>query len=162
MLEQGDLGEAAHDLFNRQVNHHFEGTRDYIVTHYKTSTRRDTEYWRANGTNVSLSDELKKLLSAWLAGKSIVAGVREQVIGKGYPVFSWYSIMAGMGIFPDQGDLRPPTLPQEARYPYVQDHDNLLDRSSGQFPRRFTAAALAGIAPSGRPTTLCRSTYGSD
>ena len=50
-LEKGDLGEAAHERFNAQVNEHFEGTRDYIVTHYKTNTREDTEYWRANAAN---------------------------------------------------------------------------------------------------------------
>ena len=55
-LEAGDLSEAAHDRFNQRVNDHFEGTRDYIVTHYKTNTRRDTEYWRANAQN-SISAE---------------------------------------------------------------------------------------------------------
>lgn len=149
-LERGDLSEAAHDLFNRQVNDHFEGTRDYIVTHYKTSTRRDTEYWRANGTNVNLSDDLKKLFSAWLAGKSIVAGLRHQVIGKGYPVFSWYSILAGMGIFPDQADLRPPT-PREECY-RMAEIDNLLDRSVANFPDH--RSALADIAPRRTDKTL--------
>jgi tryptophan 6-halogenase len=131
-LEQGDLSDAAHDRFNQHVNDHFEGTRDYIVTHYKTNTRRDTEYWRANSANLNLSDDLKRLFSAWMEGKSIAPGVRQQVIGKGYPVFSWYSIMAGMGIFPDPQDLRPPT-PQEARY-RMTEIDNLLDRSSANFP----------------------------
>src|SRR5580704_9927931 len=142
-LEQGDLSEAAHDRFNQRVNAHFEGTRDYIVTHYKTNTRRDTEYWRANAENLNLSDDLKKLLSAWMEGKSIAPGVRQQVIGKGYPVFSWYSILAGMGIFPDPDDLRPPTSP-EARY-RMTEIDNLLERSSVNFPDH--RHALAHIAP---------------
>jgi tryptophan 6-halogenase len=142
-LEQGDLSEAAHDRFNQRVNEHFEGTRDYIVTHYKTNTRRDTEYWRANAENLNLSDDLKKLLCAWMEGKSIVPGVRQQVIGKGYPVFSWYSIMAGMGIFPEPADLRPPTS-QEGRY-RMTEIDNLLERSSVNFPDHRDA--LARIAP---------------
>ena len=99
---------------------------------------------------MNLSDDLKKLLSAWLAGKSIVAGVRQQVIGKGYPVFSWYSIMAGMGIFPDQGELRPPT-PREDCY-RMSRIDNLLDRSAANFPGH--RAALAGIAPRRTDDTL--------
>src|SRR5580700_144254 len=70
-LEQGDLSEAAQARFNAQVNEHFEGTRDYIVTHYKTNSRQDTEYWRANAANLSLSDDLKQLYSLWMAGKSI-------------------------------------------------------------------------------------------
>src|ERR1700730_2419053 len=142
-LERGDLADEAPELFNRQVNDHFEGTRDYIVTHYKTNTRQDTEYWRTNAANLNLSDNLKKLYSTWMAGKSIAAGVRQQVIGKGYPVFSWYSIMAGMGIFPDAQQLRPPT-PQEARYD-IAEIDNLLDRSSVNYPDH--ADALARIAP---------------
>jgi hypothetical protein len=44
-----------------------------------------------------------------MGGKSIAPGVSQQVIGKGYPVFSWYAIMAGMGIFPDAETLREPT-----------------------------------------------------
>ncbi len=96
-LERGDLGEAAHDLFNQQVNDHFEGTRDYIVAHYKTSTRRDTEYWRANGTNVNLSDDLKKLLSALAGGKEHRSRRPPASDRQGVSVFSWYSILGGHG-----------------------------------------------------------------
>jgi tryptophan 6-halogenase len=142
-LEQGDLSEQAHERFNQRVNEHFEGTRDYIVTHYKTNTRQDTEYWRANSANLNLSDDLKKLYSLWMAGKSIAPAVGQQVLGKGYPVFSWYSIMAGMGIFPDSRELRPPT-PQEARFS-MAEIDNLLERSSANYPDHRDA--LGSIAP---------------
>ena len=142
-LERGDLSEAAHDRFNDRVNEHFEGTRDYIVTHYKTNTRTDTEYWRANAANLNLSDNLKRLYSAWMDGKSIAPGVSQQVIGKGYPVFSWYSIMAGMGVFPEQPALRRPTA-SEARYS-LAEIDNLLARSSVNYPDH--RAALEAIAP---------------
>jgi tryptophan 6-halogenase len=127
-LEQGDLGETAHDKFNALVNEHFEGTRDYIVTHYKTNSRTDTDYWRANAANLRLSEPLKQLLSLWMSGKGIAPPVRQQVLGKGYPVFSWYSIMAGMGIFPDPAALQAPSAAQNSyRLTAV---DNLLDRSA--------------------------------
>jgi 2-polyprenyl-6-methoxyphenol hydroxylase-like FAD-dependent oxidoreductase len=142
-LERGDLGEQAHARFNDMANAHFEGIRDYIVTHYKTNTRGDTEYWRANAANLNLSDDLKKLYSLWMAGKSIAPGVGQQVIGRGYPVFSWYALMAGMGIFPDSQALRAPTS-QEARYD-VAEIDNLLDRSVTNYPDH--AQALQRIAP---------------
>src|SRR5205814_10355056 len=41
-VQAGDLGEKAQERFNARINEHFEGTRDYIVTHYKTNTRTDT------------------------------------------------------------------------------------------------------------------------
>ena len=127
-LDRGDLSEAAQDSFNTQVNAHFEGTRDYIVTHYKTNSRTDTEYWRANAANLRLSEPLKQLLSLWMSGKGIAPPVRQQILGKGYPVFSWYSIMAGMGIFPDPSALHEPQG-KEAKY-RMADIDNLLDRSA--------------------------------
>lgn len=149
-LEAGDLSEAAHDRFNQRVNDHFEGTRDYIVTHYKTNTRRDTEYWRANAENKNLSDSLLRLYAIWMAGKSIAPEVGRQVIGKGYPVFSWYCIMAGMGIFPDTKDLRPPTS-AEGRYS-MDEIDNLLERSAQNFrPQRDM---LANIPPKRRERAL--------
>jgi hypothetical protein len=142
-LEAGDLGEAAHERFNNQVNEHFEGVRDYIVTHYKTNSRGDTDYWRANAANRNLSDGLKRLLSAWMEGKSLVPGIRQQVIGKAYPVFSWYAIMAGMGIFPDPHSLRAPTA-KEACYS-MPEIDNLLERSLANYPDH--REALTRIAP---------------
>jgi 2-polyprenyl-6-methoxyphenol hydroxylase-like FAD-dependent oxidoreductase len=142
-LEQGDMSEAAQERFNARVNEHFEGTRDYIVTHYKTNTRQDTEYWRANAANLNLSDDLKKLYSLWMAGKSIAPAVRQQALGKGYPVFSWYSIMAGMGIFPDAHELREPSA-EEARFS-MAEIDNLMTRSCANYPDHRDA--LGHIAP---------------
>jgi glycine/D-amino acid oxidase-like deaminating enzyme len=130
-LGQGDLSEDAHERFNTRLNGHFEGIRDYIVTHYKTNSRSDTEYWRANAANMNLSDNLRKLYGTWMAGKSIVPGLRAQAIGHGYPIVSWYAIMAGMGIFPDPKDLRPPSA-QEGRYDMAKI-DDLLNRSSENY-----------------------------
>ena len=76
--------------------------------------------------------------------------VRQQALGKGYPVFSWYSIMAGMGIFPDAGQLREPSA-EEARYNLAQI-DNLLDRSVRNYPEH--AEALQRIAPRRTDPTL--------
>jgi 2-polyprenyl-6-methoxyphenol hydroxylase-like FAD-dependent oxidoreductase len=149
-LERGECDEAGHARFNQRVNEHFEGIRDYIVTHYKTNSRTDTEYWRANAANLNLSDDLKKLYSLWMGGKSIAPGVGQQVIGKGYPVFSWYALMAGMGIFPDPQELHPPTA-QDARY-NLAEIDNLLERSASNYPPH--GSALERIAPRRTDPTL--------
>jgi hypothetical protein len=142
-LEAGDVSEAAQDQYNAKINEHFEGTRDYIVTHYKTNSRTDTEYWRANADNMNLSDPLKQLFAMWMNGRGIANEVRKGLIGKGYPAFSWYCIMAGMGIFPDQEALRP-AANGEARYK-MTEIDNLLERSAMNF--RKQKDVLAAIPP---------------
>jgi len=149
-LELGDLSEAAHDRFNTRVNAHFEGTRDYIVTHYKTNSRTDTEYWRANAANLNLSEPLKQLLNLWMSGKGIAPPVRRQELGKGYPVFSWYAIMAGMGIFPDPRALRAPQGKEDVYR--MSDIDNLLDRSELNY--RDHRDVLANIPPRNQHDSL--------
>jgi tryptophan 6-halogenase len=149
-LEQGDLSDAAHERFNARINEHFEGTRDYIVTHYKTNSRTDTDYWRANAANLRLSEPLKHLLNLWMSGKGIAPPVRQQVIGKGYPVFSWYSIMAGMGIFPDRAALHAPKAAENAYR--LTEIDNLLDRSELNY--RDHREVLENIPPRRRGDSL--------
>jgi 2-polyprenyl-6-methoxyphenol hydroxylase-like FAD-dependent oxidoreductase len=131
ILEKGDLGPEAHARFNSFISELYEGTRDYIVTHYRTNTRTDTDYWRENAANSRISDALGELFSLWTSGKSLVPGVRKQTLGKGYPVVSWYSIMAGMGVFPERHSLRSPTA-AEARY-NLTGIDDLLDRSAANY-----------------------------
>jgi 2-polyprenyl-6-methoxyphenol hydroxylase-like FAD-dependent oxidoreductase len=149
-LEQGDLSEAAQSRFNARVNQHFEGTRDYIVTHYKTNSRTDTEYWRANAANLNLSEPLKQLLSLWMSGNSIAPMVRKQALGRGYPVFSWYSLMSGMGVFPDASTLHAPTA-AEGTYG-IAEIDNLLERSAANY--RDHREVLANIPPRRNGQTL--------
>jgi len=149
-LERGDLSDKAHEEFNKRVNDNFEGTRDYIVTHFKTNSRTDTDYWRANAANLNISDPLKQLFNIWMAGKSIAPGVRTQAIGSGYPVFSWYSIMAGMGIFPEPQQLRAPTA-VEAKY-NIAEIDNLIERSAANYPPHNDV--LSGIPPRNKDEIL--------
>jgi hypothetical protein len=150
VLEAGDMSEAAQDRYNQRVNEHFEGTRDYIVTHYKTNNRTDTDYWRANASNGNLSEPLQELFRTWLSGRSIVADVTQQKLGKGYPVFSWYCILSGMGIFPDSDQIRAPTA-KEARYK-MTEIDDLIARSALNF--RKQKDVLMQIPPKRREDAL--------
>jgi hypothetical protein len=150
VLEKGDLDEGARKQFNDTLNARVEGTRDYIVTHFKTNTRTDTDYWRANAANTHLSAPLQQLLRTWLASKPITAGIAKGTFGRGYPIMSWYSLLAGVGLFPDRREMRAPTQ-QEARYS-MAEIDTLLDRSAMNFPdhREF----LRAIPPKPKPSSL--------
>ena len=149
-LEAGDVSEAAQERYNQRINDHFEGTRDYIVTHYKTNSRTDTEYWLTNANNTHISEPLNQLYAAWMSGKSIIGGITRETFGRGYPIFSWYAIMSGMGIFPDAQTLRAPTA-KEAQY-NMAEIDNLLQRSATNF--RKQADVLADIPKKPREESL--------
>jgi len=131
-LDKGDLGESAQAAFNAGLNARLDGVRDYIVTHYKTSTRTDTDYWRANAANTALSEPLQRLLHTWIASRPIAPGIAGGDIGTGYAVLSWYCLLAGVGLFPAAAQLRPPTA-AEARFS-LPDIDRLIERSALNFP----------------------------
>jgi hypothetical protein len=101
-LEKGDMSEQAQDVYNQEIHDYFDGHRDYIVAHYKTNSRSDTPYWRANAENLgSVSDSLKHIFQTWIEGRDLAAEIRRQNIERYYPVGSWYALLAGMGSFPE-------------------------------------------------------------
>lgn len=131
-LEKGDIGQSAREQFNATLNSAVEGTRDYIFTHFKTNTRTDTDYWRANAANTHMSAPLEQLLRTWLASKPITGGIAQGKFGRSYPVMSWYAMLAGVGLFPDAGELRSPTR-AETTYD-MGEIDALIERSAMNFP----------------------------
>lgn len=131
-LEHGQLGPEVQAQFNEAMRTRFENTRDYIVAHYKTNSRSDTEYWRANAENMNLSESLQQVLMTWMSRQPLAPVLRAGRCGQGYPIVSWYALLAGMGIFPDPQDLHPPTA-QEARH-RLDAVDDFVARSALNFP----------------------------
>lgn len=131
-FSRGEFTDRYRDDFNKRINGHFDGVRDYIVTHYKTSSRSDTEYWRANTANQQdVSAAMLELYSAWFAGKDLAQEVNRLQIANYYPAPSWYCIFAGMGILPNAKQVRTPTA-EEARFD-LPALDNFLRRCALNF-----------------------------
>ncbi len=142
-LEDGDLGVAAQERFNETMRQRFENTRDYIVAHYKTNSRTDTEYWIANARNMNLSDSLQAVLTTWMSRQSLAQALRKGGFGQGYPILSWYALLCGMGIFPDaEGRLSPSAQLERHRLDSV---DDFVFRSALNFPDH--RELLAAIPP---------------
>ncbi|MEW6994283.1 tryptophan halogenase family protein [Colwelliaceae bacterium MEBiC 14330] len=87
-------------LFNQKMNARFDGIRDYIVGHYRLSNRTDNDYWRLNSENPNISNNLKKIVQAWLHGQDLNKAFVEGKINSFYPPVSWHALLAGYGVFP--------------------------------------------------------------
>lgn len=130
--EKGQFTAKHQELFNDQINNYFEGVRDYIVTHYKTSSRSDTEYWRANTSDPhKVSDAAKQLYNAWFSGENLADALRRLNMETYYPAPSWYCIFAGMGVWGNSMRLRTATA-DEAKHD-LNALDNFLVRSASNF-----------------------------
>jgi len=64
-LEQGGFTNEHREAFNEQMNANFEGIRDYIVLHYKTNSRSDSQYWIDNRENQKISENLRAMIECW-------------------------------------------------------------------------------------------------
>jgi hypothetical protein len=96
------------DEFNTAIAARYEGIRDYLVCHYRTAQRRDTDYWRDATSNNILSDSLKRIINAWFRAEDLEQEVIRQDIGKYYMPVSWHCMLAGYGNFPGADLLKPP------------------------------------------------------
>jgi 2-polyprenyl-6-methoxyphenol hydroxylase-like FAD-dependent oxidoreductase len=98
-VETTGTGEDTRTAFNRTIARRYEGIRDYIVAHYRTALRTDTDYWRDATKHDRLSDSLKGLITAWFTGRDLVEEVTRQDIPFYSPI-SWNCMLAGYGNFP--------------------------------------------------------------
>ena len=109
--EQGDFTPRHRDRFNTAIAGRFDGVRDYIVCHYRVNQRRDTPYWRDNGTNDALSDPLRRVLHCWTSGGDLGAEIERLGIARYYSAISWHCLLSGYGLYPDTATLRAPSDP---------------------------------------------------
>lgn len=96
------------ELFNEAIGRRYEGIRDYLVCHYRTARRQDSDYWRDAAKMDALSDSLKGVMTAWFTGADLNEEVMHQGIAAYYAPLSWHCMLAGYGNFPDQARLKPP------------------------------------------------------
>ena len=105
-LDAWDKGER--DQFNAAIARRYEGIRDYLVCHYRTAQRSDTDYWRDAIKNNQLSDSLKGVINAWFRAQDLEQEVLRQDIAGYYTPISWHCMLAGYGNFPGPELLKPP------------------------------------------------------
>jgi 2-polyprenyl-6-methoxyphenol hydroxylase-like FAD-dependent oxidoreductase len=149
VLERGDLGEAAQAAFNGGLDARVDGERDYVVAHYKSNSRTDTDYWRANAANDALSESLQLLLRTWFASQPIAPGIENGSFGTGCDTLSWYCLLAGVGLFPEvrQGGANEAGAD-------LAGIDDLIRRSTPNFPDH--RAWLRDIPPHAERVNLWR------
>jgi tryptophan 6-halogenase len=125
------FGRDHADTFNASIHARYEGIRDYIVCHYRMNRRSDSQYWRDNGANQALSDNLKAVITSWFRGGDLEAEVHALGIERYYAPLSWHCLLAGYGQFPDAAKLRPPEA--DLQLADMARIDRFLDRCSLNF-----------------------------
>lgn len=128
---EGNFTNTQETTFNQCINEQFDKTKDYIVAHYKTNSRDDSDYWRDNRENTQhTSVSLHNILECWHNKQDLSAEIKRQKIENFYPVSSWYCLMSGMGMFSDKGPL---IKPQNANHYSLAEINKFLSQCSQHF-----------------------------
>jgi tryptophan halogenase len=82
------------DEYNRRVRADYEEIRDFLVLHYCTTEREDTEFWRWC-KSMNIPDTLQKKLDFFRVSGGLIPGTEEL-----FQPTSWYAVFNGMGVEP--------------------------------------------------------------
>ncbi len=82
------------DRYNKMLAFEFERVRDFLVLHYSTTERRDSEFWR-HCSNITQPDSLKEKIELFRGYGRILREDSEL-----FPVQSWLHVFLGQGIMP--------------------------------------------------------------
>ena len=86
------------DEFNRQISIRYESVRDFIIMHYKLTSRTDSEFWKYCA-NISISDSLCHQIELFRETGRVVIYDKS-----GFMEPSFIAIMMGLGIKPKTYD----------------------------------------------------------
>ena len=104
--------------FNRQSDFEYERIRDFIILHYKATTRDDTPFWDYCRT-MDVPETLQRKIDLWMANGRIFREDEELFAEE-----SWIQVFIGQGMIPRGYD------------PLVADQERRADRAvSGQYCR---------------------------
>lgn len=84
------------DEFNRRVRADYEEIRDFLVLHYCTTDRDDSEFWRYCA-NMPIPESLQRKIDFFSVAGGLIPDVEEL-----FQPTSWYAVFTGMGIKPQR------------------------------------------------------------
>lgn len=131
MVESNDFDGEGRQEFNQTVNGNFEKVRDYIVAHYLLNSRDDSDYWRQNAENKTVSDTLRQILTIWKSGQSLSQEMERLRITSSYTPMSWNCLLAGYGFYPEIRAV-PADHPAATKVD-MQEIDDFIRRCSMNF-----------------------------
>jgi tryptophan 6-halogenase len=84
--------------YNRVVGDAIDGVRDFLICHYRTTDRNDTEFWRAT-KQVQVSDELADKLALWKKRLPNARTINPRF--HGFESYSYSVMMLGLNYQPE-------------------------------------------------------------
>jgi tryptophan halogenase len=117
------------DRYNKSLAYEYERIRDFLVLHYATNGRRDSEFWRFCQT-LPQPDSLKERIALFQSHGRIIREENEL-----FPVQSWLHVLLGQKFFPRGYDPVADRLDPAQAEPILATIRQVIDEASDAMPR---------------------------
>ena len=126
--------------FNRDMLAEYDNVKDFLIAHYKVTTREDTPFW-AYCKHMDVPDSLKLRLEVFASDN--VSMVRSEELFK---EASWFAVLAGQGLIPKAYHPIADMMPEdEFRWRMERVREGTLGRMQGMLSHE---AYVAKVCPS--------------
>jgi tryptophan halogenase len=124
-----DFSAIDRDDYNAQIGEAFEHVRDFIILHYKATTRDDSEFWRYC-RDMSIPDELVYKMRVFRESGRVIYSEREVFIEP-----SWISVFLGQHVIPELTDLRVDCTASDKIGAQMAQMHEVMRRTAASMPR---------------------------
>lgn len=128
MLPRKTCNPADAAEFNRQSDYEFERIRDFLVLHYKATTRDDTPFWRDRAA-MAIPDTLAAKIDLFKANGHIFRELDELFTEVG-----WLQVFAGQGVHAAGRHPLADAVEDEDLAQYMETIELLIAREVRQMP----------------------------
>jgi tryptophan halogenase len=137
------IADADRTEFNRQSDFEYERIRDFIILHYKATTRDDTPFWH-QCRDMAVPDTLAAKIELWRGNGHIVREHEELFTEVG-----WLQVLAGQGIIPVGHHPLADAISTSDLGEFMDTIDKLNAREAGQMQDHAAFVAQHCAAPAG-------------
>jgi tryptophan halogenase len=119
---------ALADRFNQLASEEFESIRDFIILHYRATTRDDTAFWRDRQT-VDIPDTLQHRLDLYRDNALLFQGDEDI-----FQIDSWLQVLRGQGLFNEGYHHVGRLMAPETMKSNLENYAEAVRRTVGQLP----------------------------
>jgi tryptophan halogenase len=131
MFPDRDFRQPDIDRYNRVMQFEYEKIRDFLILHYKATTRNDTAYW----------DYLREMpVPDYLADKMAVFESYGRIFRENEELFndtSWFAVMVGQGLVPKGYDPMVDVMSVDELRKRMADIKAVIAKSAEVMPGHF-------------------------
>jgi len=128
LYPSSNASQVVQNEYNRLMSREFEQVRDFIILHYKSTMRDDSDFWRYC-KDMSIPDSLQHKIDLFKA-----AGRVFRDDGELFTRPSWIAVLIGQNVFPDTNEPILSDIPASDIQQSLSSMSQAMQKAAGTMP----------------------------